>query len=315
MTPQSRIFVAGGNTLVGKALLSRLQDADQKHIVGIPPHEPDLTSQSEVDHFFAETQPEYVLLAAGLSGGILANQNNPADLMLDNMLVSAHVLAAACHYGVKKLLYLGSSCMYPRDAPQPLRPDMLQTGPLEPTNVAYGTAKLASMTLCQAYRRQYGALFITGIPANAFGAHDDFREDTGHVIPALIRRMHAAKLRGDKIITIWGTGLPRREFIFAADLADACHFVMNHYVDEELINLGSGADHSIAEVASMIAEVVDYRGRLRFDSSRPDGMPRKCLDSSRLFDLGWRPTTPLHKALESTYTWFLHHEPSSRFRQ
>jgi GDP-L-fucose synthase len=250
-------------------------------------------------------------MPSGQSGGIAANQDHPADLMLDNLLVGAHVLAAAFRHGVKKLLYLGSSCMYPRLAPQPMRPEMLQTGPLEPTSAAYATAKLAGLTLCQAYRKQYGAPFITGIPANVFGPYDDFREGTSHVIPALIRRTHEAKVRGEGMLDIWGTGLPRREFIFASDLADACLFVMKHYDGDDPINLGSGADQSIAEIARLIAEVVGFRGRLCCDRARPDGMPRKCLDSSKLFSLGWCPATPLPAALEQTHAWFLEHHVGS----
>jgi GDP-L-fucose synthase len=298
--------VAGGNTLVGRALLERLQSAGHQELVGVPPREPDLTSMTQVDHFFAWTRPQTVFVAAGLSGGIHANQNIPADLMLNNMLVSAHILAAAFRHGVEKLLYLGSSCMYPRLARQPLRPDILQSGPLEATSAAYATAKLAGMTLCQAYRRQYGAPFITGIPANVFGPGDDFHSETGHVIPALMRRMHEAQSRGLEVLDIWGTGLPRREFIFAPDLADACLFVMNHYDSGEPINLGSGHELSVAEIARLLAEVVGFRGRLRFNGARPDGMPRKCLDSSTLFGLGWRPATALRSALEKTYDWFNH---------
>ena len=291
-------------------LIRRLQEAGNHALVGVRLQEPDLTCQSQVESFFEDSRPELVFVTAGLTGGIHANQTAPADLMLNNLLVSAHVLAAANRHGVKKLLYLGSSCMYPRQAQQPLRPEYLQTGPLEPTNAAYATAKLAGLALAQAYRSQDGAPFITAIPANAFGPGDDFHLDTGHVIPALIRRMHEAKLRGDDVIGIWGTGLPRREFIFADDLADACLFIMDHFDDSEPINLGSGSDVSIAEIATLIAEVVGYRGQLRFDASRPDGMPRKCLDSTKLFQLGWRPATPLCAALERTYAWFLCHQKS-----
>jgi GDP-L-fucose synthase len=302
----TRIYVAGGNTLVGRALLERLRGAGNCELVGAPPREPDATSMIQIDQFFAWARPEMVFVAAGLTGGIGANQRLPADLMLNNLLVGAHVLSAAMRHGVRKLLYLGSSCMYPRLAAQPLQPDALHSGPLEATSAAYATAKLAGLELCRAYREQYGAPFITGIPANVFGPHDDFHAKTSHVIPALIRRLHEARARGDQVVDIWGTGLPRREFIFASDLADACMFVMNHYQGDP-INLGTGVDLPIAELARLIAEVVGFRGRLRFDPSRPDGMPRKCLDSSELFELGWRPAVPLRAALEKTYAWFRHH--------
>ena len=314
MTPRTRIYVAGGATLVGRALIEQLRNAGQHHLVGLPPHEPDLTSMSHVDHFFATARPEIVFVAAGRAGGILANQSFPAELMLDNLLVSAHVIAAAFQHGVEKLLYLGSSCLYPRHAAQPLRPETLHTGSLEPTSAAYATAKLAGLTLCQAYRRQHGAPFITAIPANAFGPHDEFHEHTGHVIPALIRRLHDAKVRQERTCAIWGTGRARREFIFAPDLADACLFVIDRWDDKEPINLGSGQDLSIAELAALIAEVVDYRGELRFDHARPDGAPRKCLDSSVLFALGWRPATALRASLEVTYAWFLEQQEPRHVR-
>ncbi len=244
-------------------------------------------------------------MAAGRSGGIDANERYPADLMLNNLLASAHVLDAACRHGVRKLLYVGSSCMYPRAAPQPLRPEYLDTGLLEPTNVGYASAKLAGMKLRQAYRRQFGARFIVAIPANAFGPHDDFDPRTGHVIPALMRRLHEAKLRGSRSVTIWGTGSPRREFIYARDLADACLFLMKHFDQDEPINLGCGEDHSIADLAALLADVVGYAGELRFDGTRPDGMPRKWLDTQELRTLGWRPGTSLRAALDATYAWFV----------
>jgi GDP-L-fucose synthase len=309
VTTRTRTFVAGGDTLIGRALIDRLETESQYELVGLPPREPDLTSKDAVNGFFAEAQPEIVYMAAGLSGGIGANQSFPADLMLNNLLANAHVLAASACQRVKKLLYLGSSCMYPL-APQPLTPDMLQTGPLEATSTPYATAKLAGVTLCQAYRRQYGAQFITAIPANAFGPCDDFHADTGHVIPALIRRMHDAKMCGDQVLDIWGTGSPRREFIFAPDLADACLFVMRHYDAAEPINVGSGTETSIADTAESIADVVGFHGKLRFDTTKPDGAPRKCLDSSKLCSLGWRPATPLRAALEKTYAWFARHSDS-----
>jgi GDP-L-fucose synthase len=308
MDPRARIYVAGGDTLIGKTLIESLLAAGHEILVGMPPHEPDLTQAIQVDDFFAEARPEYVFVAAGQSGGIEANVCFPAELMLNNLLVSTHVIDVAHRHGVKKLLYLASSCVYPKCAPQPLRLDCLQSGPLEPTNEAYATAKLAGLRLCQAYRRQYDVNFIVGIPANAFGPHDNFSPQTGHVIPALMRRMHEAKLNGDDTFTVWGTGAPRREFIYAADLADACLHVMKHYDGDEPINLGVGTDYSVAETAQRVANVVGFRGRLRFDASKPDGMPRKLLDSSKLFGLGWKPTTDLRDALAATYAWYLEQE-------
>jgi GDP-L-fucose synthase len=307
LTSRRRIYVAGGNTLIGRALVERFRDTGQGDLVGALGHEPNLTSQTQVDQFFAWARPEVVFMTAGLSGGIEANRGRPADFILDNLLVSSHVLSAALRHGVKKLLYLGSSCMYPRLAPQPLRPETLQSGPLEDSSAAYATAKLAGVTLCQACRAQYQAPFITVIPANAFGPHDDFNSESGHVIPALIQRMHEAKEAGAQELVIWGTGTPRREFIFAPDVADACLFVMERYDTREPINIGVGADIAIADLAKLVAEVVGFRGTLRFDNTRPDGVPRKRLDSSVLFGLGWRPPTPLRGALEQTYAWFVQH--------
>lgn len=306
MNRRDRIFVGGGDTLAGAAILDLLRERGLA-VVGAPPGEPDLTDPRQVDDFFAEARPEYVFLTAGKSGGIGLNRARPAELMLDNLLVTANVLQASHRYGVSKLLYLASSCAYPKDAPQPLRVESLTTGPLEPTSEAYATAKLAGWKLCDAYRRQYGSLFITAFPANPFGPHDDFTADGGHVLPALIRRAHEAKVRGEPTLTVWGTGTPRREFLFARDLADACLFVMEHYDDEPPINLGVGTDLSIAEAARAVAEVVGYRGRIVFDASHPDGAPLKRLDSSPLHALGWRPAVDFRPALSETYHWFLHH--------
>jgi GDP-L-fucose synthase len=301
----SRIYVAGGDTLLGVALRERLRAKGHTNLVGEPPAEPDLVSSWQVEDFFAAERPEYVFLAAGPSGGIHANQSYPAQLMRDNLLVAVHVLHAAYRYDVSKLLYLASSCSYPRLAPQPMRVESLMTGPLEPTNEAYALGKLAGMVLCQAYHRQYGTPFITAIPANAFGPHDDFSAENSHVIPGLIRRFHEARCCGQAEVQIWGSGHPRREFLYSRDLADACLFVMRNYDADEPINLGGGSDLSIAETARIVAEVLGYRGRLSFDVSRPDGMPLKSLDSRPLRKLGWVPTTDFRTALAETYDWFL----------
>ncbi len=306
MKATSRIYVAGGDTLLGAALLERLQTAGYENLVGLHPEEPDLTVAGQVDDFFAEARPDYVFVAAGKSGGIQANQVYPAELMLHNLLVTAHVLQSAHAQGVEKLLYLASSCCYPREAPQPLRVEALMTGPLEPTNEAYATAKLAGLKLCAGYRRQNGAAFITAIPANSFGPNDEFHPDRGHVIPALIHKLHHAKLRGDPEVILWGTGAPLREFIYSKDLADACLYVMDHYDEAEPLNLGGGTVLSIAEAARTVAAVVGYGGRLCFDPSLPDGMSFKALDASKLRALGWQPATPFRTALEETYDWYLH---------
>jgi GDP-L-fucose synthase len=308
MYNQPRIFVAGGNSLLGSALRRQLHHAGFEDLVGAPPHEPDLLNAEQVEDFFQSVRPEYVFLTAGLSGGIEENRRFPADLMLDNLLVAAHVIPAAFRHGARKLLNVASSCCYPKLAPQPLRTESLLTGPLEPTNAAYATAKLAGMTLCQAYREQYNAAFITAIPANLFGPGDDFHPESGHVIPALMRRMHKALRRGEESVTIWGSGEPRRDFLCAADAADACIFLMQQYDDAAPINIGSGVEISIAEMACAVAEIVGYNGRLIFDTTKPDGVTRKLLDASQLFDLGWRPRVEFRAALESTYAWFLAHE-------
>jgi GDP-L-fucose synthase len=299
------IFVAGGETLPGAALLELLQASGYRNLVGIGADEPNLTVMADVEDFFDDARPEYVFLVAGKSGGIQLNRQRPAELMLDNLLVATNVLHQAHEHDVAKLLYLSSSCSYPKNAPQPLRVESLMTGPLEPTNAAYATAKLAGWQLCNAYREQYGARFITAIPANPFGPHDDFSPESGHVIPALIRRTHDAKLNDEPVLTIWGTGMPRREFVYARDLADACLFVMQRYDGSNPINLGGGTDRSIAEVARAIAEVVGYRSQLFFDSSKPDGAPLKCLDSRPLQDLGWSANADFHEQLRETYNWYL----------
>ena len=304
MQMAASIYVAGAGTLVGAAIRRALQRQGYRNLVGGPAEEPECSDAHQVEAFFAHTSPEYVFLAAGKSGGIGANQRFPADLLLDNLLVACHVIRSAYAHGVKKLLYLASSCSYPKHCPQPMRVQSLLTGPLEPTNKAYAIAKLAGIALCQAYRQQYGAPFISGIPANPFGPGDDFSPENAHVIGALMHKMHDAKVRGLRTVEVWGTGAVRREFIFADDLAEACICVMRSYDGQEPINLGSGMDQSIRELAACLAEVVGFDGELRFDASKPDGIPQKILDSSCLRALGWRPKTPFRAALAATYAWF-----------
>jgi GDP-L-fucose synthase len=304
----AKICIAGEQTLIGAGLQRQLVRQGYVNLVSRSAHEPTWSDAAQVDSFFAHTAPEYVFLVAGRSGGIAANQRYPADLMRDNLLAACHVLHSACRYGVKKVLYLASSCSYPRHCPQPMREEALFTGPLEPTNAAYAMAKLAGIALCEAYRQQYGVPIITAIPANSFGPGDDFSPEHAHVIPALIRKMHIAKVRGAAAVEIWGSGNPRREFLFVDDLADACLFIMRHYDEPQPINLGGGTDLSIREVAMAIKDLVGYRGALQFDPSKPDGMPGKVLDSSRLRAMGWRPRTPFPSALSATYAWFLHRQ-------
>lgn len=308
MNSGSRIYVAGGSTLAGAALIAHLRGLGCHDLVGVSSGEPEPTHPGQVEDFFAEYRPEYVFLAAGPSGGIGLNRARPADLMRDNLLATTHVLDAAQRHGVRKLLYLASSCSYPRQAPQPLSVDSLWTGPLEPTCAAYASAKLAGIQLCLAHRQQHGADFVAAIPANAFGPHDDFDPDTGHVIPALIRRMHEAKVHDQPLVRIWGSGKPRREFLFAADLADACVWLMKHHTGPMPVNVGSGCTFTIARVAELVAGVVGYRGRLVFDTTRPDGAPVKMLDTRPLAALGWKSATDFRTALSLTYHWFLQHE-------
>ena len=305
MNENSRIFVAGGNTLIGAAILRQLERQGYRNVVGEQSPALDLTDATQVAGCFASQAPEYVFLAAGKSGGIEANRKYPAELMLDNLLVECHIIHNAYRHGVKRLLYLASSCSYPKLCPQPMRVESLMTGPLEPTNEAYAIAKIAGIKLCQAYRQQYGANFIVGISANAFGTDDDFSLDNSHVIPAMLRKMHEAKAHGAGQVKFWGTGTPRREFIFADDLAEACIFVVQNYNSDEPINLGGGADVSIRELAHLAGEVVGYKGQLHFDTTKPDGMPIKALDASRLREMGWVAATPLSAALAATYASFL----------
>jgi GDP-L-fucose synthase len=305
MEQESKIYVAGGRTLVGAALLRRLEHHGYTNLCNRTHEELDLTVASEVEAYFQQVQPEYVFDTAGKSGGIGANVKLPADLMRDNLFSSAHTIEAAHRHRVKKLLYLASSCSYPKLCPQPMRVQDLLTGSLEPTNEAYAVAKIAGIKLCQAYRRQYHDDFIVGIPANPFGPGEDFSLDNSHVIAALIRKMHDAKMRGDGSITVWGTGSARREFIFVDDLADACIKVMREYSDEEPLNLGGGPVLSMGELAQAVRRVVGFAGRLEFDASKPDGMPMKALETSQLQRMGWQPQVAFDDALAATYRWYL----------
>lgn len=298
--------------MIGREILRQLIRRGYVNVAGEPGGEFDLTDANQVDALFSKTTPEYVFLAAGQSGGISFNQKYPASLMLDNLSVACSIIDSAYRHGVNKLLYMASSCCYPRECPQPMAVDSLFGGPLEPTNGAYGTAKLAGIKLCEAYRQQYGVNFVAVIPANEFGPGDDFSLEDSHVIPALIRRLHEGKLMGAETVQVWGSGTAKREFIFVEDLADACIFVMNEYDGPGPINIGGGTAMSIKELAELIKQVVGYPGDLRFDTTRPDGMPLKGLDSRELLTLGWKPQTPYGTALRATYDWFLQAEQKVR---
>lgn len=307
MDKASKIFVAGHRGLVGSAILRKLQTEGYSNIVTRTREELDLRDQQAVNRFFEEERPEYVFLAAAKVGGILANSTCPADFIRDNLQIQTNVIDAAYRYGVKKLLFLGSSCIYPRNAPQPMKEEYLLTGSLEPTNEWYAIAKIAGIKMCQAYRRQYGFNAICVMPTNLYGPGDNFDLETSHVIPALIRKFHEAKAEGKSHVVVWGTGKPRREFLYVDDLADALLFLMEHYNSEEIINVGIGKDITIQELAELIREVVGYEGDIVFDLSKPDGVPRKLLDVSRIHALGWQAKTPLREGLEKTYRWYVEH--------
>jgi GDP-L-fucose synthase len=301
----SRVYVAGHRGLVGSALMRRLEGEGCGHIITRTREQLDLADARAVDAFFGEERPEYVFLAAAKVGGILANATYPADFIRENLAVELNVVDAAHRHGAKKLHFLGSSCIYPRHAPQPIKEEYLLTGPLEPTNEPYAVAKIAGIELCRSYRRQYGADFISVMPTNLYGPGDNFDPESSHVLPALLRRFHEAKVHGDEEVVVWGTGTPRREFLHVDDLADACVHLMRVYSGEEPINIGVGEDLSIAGLAELVREVVGYRGAIRFDPARPDGTPRKLLDVSRLDSLGWRARIPLREGIEQTYRWYL----------
>ena len=307
MPRDARIFVAGHQGMVGSAIVRRLRAEGHANVLVASRDELDLRDQAAVDYWFESEQPEFVFLAAGTVGGILPNSLLPADFLYDNLMIHATVVHAAYESGAKKLLYLGSSCIYPRECTQPMKEEELLGGALEPTNEAYAIAKIAGIKLCSAYKRQYGCDFVSAMPTNLYGTHDDFDLDTAHVLPALMRKFHEARLRGDAKVEIWGSGRPRREFMFVDDLADCCVFLMREYSGEQHVNVGTGEDVSIRELAMLMRRVIHPDAELVFDASKPDGMPRKLLDVSRLHGLGWRHRTDIEEGVARTYAWFADH--------
>jgi GDP-L-fucose synthase len=297
-------FVAGHRGLVGGAVLRHFQDAGFSQLVTRTSAELDLRDAAAVESFFATERPSTVVMAAAKVGGILANSTYPADFLSDNLRMQVNVLDAAARHGATKLLFLGSSCIYPKLAPQPIREDSLLTGPLEPTNDAYAIAKISGVLQVQALRRQHGVHYISAMPTNLYGPGDNFHPENSHVLPGLIRRFHEAKVSGADVVTVWGTGEPRREFLHVDDLARACLYLLENYDEPEPINVGVGEDLSIRQLAEMVAEIVGYEGALEFDTSKPDGTPRKLLDVSKLHRLGWRAEIGLRNGLEQTYAWF-----------
>ena len=300
----TRIYVAGHAGMVGTAIVRRLE-RERCEIITATRHELDLRHSEAVERFMAQAKPDAIFVAAGKVGGISANSAFPADFLADNLAIARNTIHAAYRHGVRKLLYLGSSCIYPRLAHQPMAEEELLSGPLEPTNEFYAIAKIAAIKLCAAYRRQYGADFISVMPTNVYGLGDNYHPQDSHVIAGLMRRLHEAKQSASPTVAVWGTGTPQREFIFADDLADACIFIMENYSAEEHLNIGSGEEITTAALAGLIADVVGYRGKLVFDASRPDGTPRKLLDVAKLTALGWTSRTPLRAGLERSYADFI----------
>jgi GDP-L-fucose synthase len=312
LNQDSRIYVAGHRGLVGAAVVRALQRHGYARLLLRTHQELDLTDQAAVRGFFDREHPTVVIMAAARVGGIHANNSHPALFIRDNLLIQDNVIDAAHRSGVAKFVFLGSSCIYPKLAPQPIKEEYLLTGPLEPTNEWYAIAKIAGVKMCQAYRREFGFNAISLMPTNLYGPGDSFDLQNSHVLPALIRRFHEAKLRGEETLSVWGTGTPRREFLHVDDLADAVIYLLKNYDDESILNIGWGEDVTIRELAELVMSVSGFQGRLVFDPSKPDGTPRKLLDTTRLTALGWRPKIPLKAGVESTYAWFREHSAEAR---
>ena len=305
MKKTDKIYVAGHNGMVGSAIVRALQKQGFENLVYRTSKELDLRNQEAVDQFFSEEKPHYVFLAAAKVGGIVANNTYRAEFLYDNLMIVSNIVHSAHAHGVTKLLFLGSSCIYPKMAPQPIKEEYLLTGPLEYTNEPYAIAKIAGIKLCESYRDQYGDDFISVMPTNLYGINDNYHPENSHVLPALIRRFHEAKMNGLKEVMIWGSGTPKREFLYADDLADACLFLMEEYSGKEIVNIGCGEDLSIRELAELVKEVTGYTGNLVFDTSKPDGTPRKLLDVSKINALGWRYKTSLREGMNMAYQDFL----------
>lgn len=305
MNLSDKIYIAGHRGMVGGAIKRALEKRGFTNLVVCSSAELDLRNQAAVSQFFLEEQPAYVFLAAAKVGGIVANNTYRADFLYDNLMIETNIIHAAYQQGVKKLMFLGSSCIYPKLAPQPLREDYLLTGPLESTNEPYAIAKIAGIKLCEAYRDQYGCNFISVMPTNLYGIGDNYHPTNSHVLPALIRRFHEAKENNDATVVVWGSGTPKREFLYADDLADACLFLMESYDGKELVNIGTGEDLSIKDLAYLVKEITGFKGDIAFDTTKPDGTPRKLMDVSKLHGLGWKHTTGLQEGLRAAYQDFL----------
>ncbi|MFZ0449423.1 MAG: GDP-L-fucose synthase [Desulfatiglandaceae bacterium] len=305
MRIKSKIYVAGHQGLVGSAIVRKLRETNHEQLLLRTHQELDLMRQKDVEAFFESERPDYVFLAAAKVGGILANNTYPAEFIYTNLCIQNNIIHASYVSGVKKLLFLGSSCIYPKLCPQPIKEEYLLSGPLEPTNEAYAIAKIAGIKMCESYNRQYGTHFMGVMPTNLYGPKDNFDLETSHVLAALIRKCHEAKMEGRGEVEIWGTGTPRREFLHVDDLADACLHLMEHYDGREMVNIGVGEDLTIRELAEMVARIVGFNGALRFDTSKPNGTPQKLLDVSRLHNLGWKARIPLEDGIRQTYDWYL----------
>ncbi|GAB6614585.1 GDP-L-fucose synthase [Bacillus cereus] len=308
MKKDSRIYVAGHRGLVGSAILRKLEEQGYTNLVYKTSKELDLRDPKQVEEFFQVEKVDYVFLAAAKVGGIVANNQYPADFIRDNLMIQTNVIDSAYRSGVEKLLFLGSTCIYPKLAPQPLKEEYLLTGELEPTNEPYALAKIAGIKMCESYNRQYGTKYISAMPTNLYGENDNFDLHTSHVLPALIRKFHEAKENNAEFVEVWGTGTPLREFLYSDDLADACVYLMNNYEGNEIVNIGVGEDLSIKELAEKVKATVGFTGELRFDTSKPDGTPRKLVDVTKINALGWKATTSLDEGLKKAYDWFLQTE-------
>ncbi len=305
MLKKSKIYISGHKGLVGSAILKSLKEKGYTNLITKEHQELDLTDQAAVENFFKKFKPEYIFLAAAKVGGILANKEKPAEFIYDNLMIEANIINNAYKYKVKKLLFLGSSCIYPRLSPQPIKEEYLLTSPLEKTNEAYAIAKIAGLKLCEFYNQQYGTNYISAMPTNLYGPNDNFDLNSSHVLPALIRKFHEAKLKGDKSVVLWGSGRPKREFLHVTDLAEALTFLMNKYNRQGMVNIGCGEDLSIKDLAHKVKKITGYDGKIIWDKNRPDGTPRKLLDITKIKQLGWRPKISLDKGILDTYQWFV----------